>query len=64
MGPRVAHTEFEMAKIKVMHCIDEVTADAGTEKQLEEWVRRIDHDRFEIHVCCFEDSERLRRISE
>ena len=53
-----------MAKIKVLHCIDNVTADAGTEKQLEEWVRRIDRDRFETHVCCFEDSERLRRMSE
>ena len=53
-----------MAKIKVLHVIDSVAPDAGTEKQLEEWVRRIDHQRFEIHVCCFEDSERLRRLAE
>jgi len=53
-----------MAKIKVLHVIDSVGPDAGTEKQLEEWIRRIDRERFEIHVCCFEDSDRLRRVAE
>ena len=53
-----------MAKIKVLHVIDSVARDAGTEKQLEEWIRRIDRARFEIHLCCFEDSERMRRIAE
>ncbi len=53
-----------MPKCRVLHVIDSVAHDAGTEKQLEEWIRRIDHDRFETHLCCFEDSERLRRIAE
>ncbi len=52
-----------MSKIKILHCISSVDADAGTEKQLEEWIRRIDRDRFEIHLCCFEGGERFLRLA-
>jgi L-malate glycosyltransferase len=52
-----------MDKVRVLFCIDSVEVDAGTEKQLEEWILRMDRERFELHLCCFEDSERLRDLS-
>jgi len=53
-----------VARIKVLYCIDSVARDAGTEKQLEEWIRRIDPERFEFHLCCFEDSPRLQTLAD
>lgn len=38
---------------------DTVKHDAGTEKLVAEFAKRIDPSRFEVHVCCFEGSARL-----
>ena len=38
---------------------DTVKHDAGTEKLVAEFAKRLDRSRFEVHVCCFEDSARL-----
>ena len=52
-----------MDKVRVLFCIDSVGADAGPDRQLAEMIRRLDPDRFELHLCCFEDCDRLRDLA-
>ncbi len=52
-----------MDKISILHCIDSVGSDAGPDKQIAELIQRIDKSRFEMHIACFEESERLRQLS-
>ena len=46
-------------QLRVCLVVDTVKHDAGTEKLVAEFAKRIDPGRFEVHVCCFEGSERL-----
>jgi glycosyltransferase involved in cell wall biosynthesis len=43
--------------------VDDLGPDAGTERQIAETVTRLNASRFEVHVCCFKDSERLEALS-
>jgi glycosyltransferase involved in cell wall biosynthesis len=49
--------------IRIVCLIDSIAQHAGTENQLVEIVKRIDRGRFEIHLCCLEDSDRLRALA-
>lgn len=49
--------------VKVLFCVDTVGRDAGTEGWVAEVAQRLDRSRFEPHLCCLEDSERLRWLS-
>jgi len=49
-------------RLRICLVLDTIGSDAGTEKLVPELVRRIDSERFEIHVCCFESSERLANL--
>ena len=51
------------APLKVCMVLDTVKEDAGTEKLVAALATRLDRLRFEPHVCCFEDSERLAGLS-
>ncbi|MFO7899862.1 MAG: glycosyltransferase [Planctomycetota bacterium] len=51
-----------MAKIGLLYCIDSVESDAGPDKQLAEMIRRIDQDRFDVHLCCFRTGPRLDEL--
>ena len=50
-------------KIAVALLSDTVGLDAGTERQVVETAKRLDKDRFEVHVVCLEDSVQLRGLS-
>lgn len=50
-------------RLRVALLVDQVTYDAGTERQVAETVRRMNHDEFEVHLCCLEDSPRFRELS-
>lgn len=41
---------------------DTVGLDAGTERQVVETAKRLDKDRFDVHVICLEDSPQLRSL--
>jgi glycosyltransferase involved in cell wall biosynthesis len=43
--------------------VDQVTHDAGTERQVAETIRRLDHSQFDVHLICFEDSPRYRALA-
>ena len=45
--------------LRVCLLVDTVKHDAGTEKLVPEFAKRLDSSRFEVHVCCFEESARL-----
>ncbi len=45
--------------VRVCLLVDTVKYDAGTEKLVAEFARRINSHLFEVHVCCFEESARL-----
>jgi len=49
-------------RIRVCLLSDTVGLDAGTERQVVETARRLDHDRFDVHVCCLEDSPQLQSL--
>ncbi len=49
--------------MSVAICIDSVAADAGTEKYVVEIVRRLDRARFDLHLCCLEDSPQLKDLA-
>lgn len=51
-----------MDKIRILYCIDSVGSDAGPDKQISELIQRIDKSRFEVHLACFEESERLGQL--
>jgi glycosyltransferase involved in cell wall biosynthesis len=42
--------------------VDTVGLNAGTERLVAETAVRLDHSEFEVHVCCLEDSPRLREL--
>lgn len=50
-------------RVRVVCLIDTIGAHAGTENQLVEVLRRLDRQVIEMHLCCLEDSERLREIA-
>jgi L-malate glycosyltransferase len=49
-------------RIGVCLLSDTVGLDAGTERQVVETAKRLDKDRFDVHVCCLEDSPQLRSL--
>jgi glycosyltransferase involved in cell wall biosynthesis len=56
-------SEGSQRRVRVVCIIDSVAHHAGTENQLVELLRRIDSSRFEMHLCCLEDSERLQKLA-
>jgi len=50
-------------KIAVALLSDTVGLDAGTERQVVETAKRLDKDRFDVHVVCLEDSPQLRGLA-
>jgi glycosyltransferase involved in cell wall biosynthesis len=52
-----------MTRISILYCIDWIGAQAGSEIQLAEIIRRIDKKEFDVHLCCFEDSPRMRDLA-
>ena len=53
-----------MAKIRLLYCIDSVGQNAGPDRQLAEIITHLDPDRFDIHLCCLEDSPRMQELAE
>lgn len=49
-------------RIRVCLLCDTVGLDAGTERQVVETARRLNPDKFEVHVCCLEDSPQLQSL--
>lgn len=49
----------QVRPLRVCLLVDTVKHDAGTEKLVAEFAKRLEATRFEVHVCCFEDSARL-----
>jgi len=49
-------------RIRVCLLSDTVGLDAGTERQVVETAKRLHQDRFDVHVCCLEDSPQLRTL--
>jgi L-malate glycosyltransferase len=54
--------EATPGRIRVCLLCDNVGVDAGTERQVVETAKRLDQSRFDVHVCCLEDSPQLRRL--
>jgi glycosyltransferase involved in cell wall biosynthesis len=48
--------------IRVCLLCDTVGNDAGTERQVVETARRLDQNKFEVHVCCLETSPQLNGL--
>ena len=48
-----------MKKLRILYVIDSVAEAAGTENQLLEFLKRLDANRFELFLVCFENSPRL-----
>jgi glycosyltransferase involved in cell wall biosynthesis len=63
MGSTSASTSQSSGKIAVALLSDTVGLDAGTERQVIETAKRLDKDRFDVHVVCLEDSPQLHGIS-
>jgi L-malate glycosyltransferase len=49
-------------RLRVCLFADSLLPDAGTEKLMTEFAKRLDPQRFEVHVCCFENSPRLEQL--
>ena len=49
-------------RIRVCLLSDTVGLDAGTERQVVETAKRLDPQRFEVHVACLEDSPQLQSL--
>lgn len=49
-------------RIRVCLLCDTVGNDAGTERQVVETAKRLDKNRFEVHVCCLETSPQLQGL--
>jgi glycosyltransferase involved in cell wall biosynthesis len=49
-------------RIRVCLLCDTVGNDAGTERQVVETAKRLDKNKFEVHVCCLETSPQLRGL--
>jgi glycosyltransferase involved in cell wall biosynthesis len=58
----MANSTLASAPLKVCLVVDSLGPDAGTEKLVANLASAIDPDIIEIHVCCFEDSERLMSL--
>ena len=52
-----------MRKIALLCCLDSAEEDAGTERYVSEIIRRLDKERFDVHLCCFEDGPRLQELA-
>jgi glycosyltransferase involved in cell wall biosynthesis len=52
-----------MRKISLLCCLDSAEEEAGTERYVSEIIRRLDKTRFDVHLCCFQDSARLRELT-
>lgn len=51
-----------MSKISLLYIVDSVGEDAGTERYVVNTLQRLDRSRFQLHLCCLEDSPRLRAL--
>ncbi|HZD32191.1 MAG TPA: glycosyltransferase family 4 protein [Candidatus Angelobacter sp.] len=62
--PQEAAVSPGQRKFRIPVCLlcDTVGVDAGTERLVVETARRLDHTKFEVHVCCLEDSPQLRSL--
>lgn len=49
--------------LKICFLVDSLRYDAGTERLVPALATGLDRSRFEPHVCCFEESERLTKVS-
>lgn len=47
----------------VLFCTDSIGEDAGTERHILELIARLDRARFEPHLCCLQDSPRMREVA-
>lgn len=63
MGSTSESTPQSSGKIAVALLSDTVGLDAGTERQVIETAKRLDKDRFDVHVVCLEDSPQLRSVA-
>ena len=63
MGSTPESIPQSSGKIAVALLSDTVGLDAGTERQVIETAKRLDKDRFDVHVICLEDSSQLRGVS-
>jgi glycosyltransferase involved in cell wall biosynthesis len=54
---------MKSGKIGVALLVDTVGIDAGTERLVAEIAKRINSNRFDVHLCCLFDSERFRQMS-
>lgn len=59
---QAAHVPQRGSRIRVCLLSDTVGLDAGTERQVVETAKRLDKDRFDVHVICLEDSPQLRSL--
>jgi L-malate glycosyltransferase len=50
------------SKISVCLLVDTVGWYAGTERQVAETAKRLDPNKFDVHVCCLEDSPQLQAL--
>ena len=53
---------MKSGKIGVSLLVDTVGIDAGTERLVAEIAKRINSNRFDVHLCCLFDSERFRQM--
>ena len=49
-------------RMRVCLLCDTVGVDAGTERQVVETAKRLDKNKFEVHVCCLETSPQLKGL--
>jgi L-malate glycosyltransferase len=49
-------------RVRVCLLVDTVGVDAGTERLVSETALRLDSSKIDVHVCCLEDSKRLREL--
>jgi len=54
---------IRVSRVKILYCIDSIGHKAGSEIQLAEIIRRIDRERFDVHLFCLEDSAVMRRLA-
>lgn len=52
-----------MSRIRVCLLVDTVAYQAGTERQVSETVARMDRSRFEVHLCCLENSPQMEDLA-
>jgi glycosyltransferase involved in cell wall biosynthesis len=55
---------MKSGKIGVSLLVDTVGVDAGTERLVAEIAKRINPNRFDVHLCCLSDSERFQQMSD